>query len=585
MPTYFRLIKRVIWTSAAGLSAVAAFQTFGPEVPMTQSVAIAQDDLLSKTWAEIARHGGGTPTFQGIQSCVPCHNESIGEKTPFVTLNREFCALNEVSVFTDDKHRQAWELLKGQLGKQMQKILARSKGDSNYSVLKDKQCLACHANLPPDKDVADFPSLEFGVTCESCHGPSSVWEGPHDDPRWRKMSAQEKEQEWGMIDVRNPVRRAQQCFSCHIGNVQEGKVVTHEMYAAGHPPLPGIEIETFSEQMPAHWRTLTEKGEFKHREDYLAANFPEQGQKPLTDLTRTKSVIIGGTMALRETVKLFASQAVAEDSQAWPELAVFDCSACHHDLGAPSWRQKRGYGKSLPGRPQMFAWPEALVKLGIRQRSGDDDAAFQKDWDTYHGKIEELRRVLDRRPFGDPKAIQAVAMGDEGLVAWLDQLAGDVFQSPVGQEDADRTLQTLVALPPETYPDFHSARQLVWAIRTIVSEMNTEMPKLAAAPEGEANKAAIDRGLRNLKTFYAWKVGERAAAEKKIDDLLTQLELTQKLRLVLPAGTGGAAYDEPPEELIGDQLPESLKAIGSYDPEWFRGQLQELAKTMNSASN
>jgi hypothetical protein len=115
--------------------------------------------------------------------------------------------------------------------------------------------------------------------------------------------------------------------------------------------------------------------------------------------------------------------------------------------------------------------------------------------------------------------------------------------------------------------------------------MNTEMPKLAAAPEGEANKAAIDRGLRNLKTFYAWKVGERAAAEKKIDDLLTQLELTQKLRLVLPAGTGGAAYDEPPEELIGDQLPESLKAIGSYDPEWFRGQLQELAKTMNSASN
>ena len=109
MPTYFRLMKRVIWTSAAGLSAVAAFQTFGPEVPMTQSVAIAQDDLGSKTWATI--RGSDTPSFQGIQSCVPCHNESIGEKTPFVTLSREFCALNEVSVFTDDKHRQAWELL------------------------------------------------------------------------------------------------------------------------------------------------------------------------------------------------------------------------------------------------------------------------------------------------------------------------------------------------------------------------------------------------------------------------------------------------------------------------------------------
>ena len=573
MPTSFRLMKRVFWTSAAGLSAVAAFQAFSPEMPVAQSLAVAQDATVS-----------ATPKYLGLASCVPCHSQALSANSVFVTSNREFCVLDEVSIFTGDKHRQAYELLEKDLGKHMQKILAQSKGDANYKVTTDKQCLACHANYRRDEDLMP-PGYEFGVTCESCHGPSSLWETPHKDPAWRKRSAAEKEQKYGMIDLRNPVRRAQQCFSCHVGNVQEGKVVTHEMYAAGHPPLPGIEIETFSDQMPSHWRTLTEKGEFKYREDYLAANFPGQGQKPLTDLTRTKSVIIGGTMALRETVNLFASQAVAQDSQAWPELAVFDCSACHHDLAAPSWRQKRGYGKSLPGRPQMFAWPEALVKLGIRQRSGDDDATFQKDWDAYHGKMEELRRVLDRRPFGDPKAIQAVAMGDDGLVAWLDQLANDVFQSSVRQKEAGRTLQTLVSLPPETYPDFHSARQLVWAIRSIVSEMNTEVPKFTAAPEGESSKESIDRALRNLKTYNAWKAGDRAAAEKKINDLLTQLELTQKLRLDLPAGTGGAAFDEPPEELIGKQLPESLKAVGGYDPEWFRGQLVELAKTMNSPSN
>ena len=62
-----------------------------------------------------------------------------------------------------------------------------------------------------------------------------------------------------MIDVRNPVRRAEQCFSCHIGNVEEGKLVTHAMYAAGHPPLPSIEIESFAKQMPRHWRYLDEK--------------------------------------------------------------------------------------------------------------------------------------------------------------------------------------------------------------------------------------------------------------------------------------------------------------------------------------
>src|SRR5207248_334113 len=42
-------------------------------------------------------------------------------------------------------------------------------------------------------------------------------------------------------------------------NVKEGKIVTHEMYAAGHPPLPGIEIATFGDALPRHWETLTEK--------------------------------------------------------------------------------------------------------------------------------------------------------------------------------------------------------------------------------------------------------------------------------------------------------------------------------------
>ena len=565
MPTSFRLIKRVIWSSAAGLSVMAAFQTFGPATSVTQSAAIAQDELASTT-----------PQFQGLRSCVPCHNESIADNNPFITMSREFCVLNEVSVFANDKHRQAYELLKGDLGLHMEKILAQSKGDPKYKVTTDKQCLACHANYRWKEGFDQPPLFEFGVTCESCHGPSSLWEGPHDDPRWRKISAEEKEKKYGMIDVRNPVRRAQQCFSCHIGNVQEGKVVTHEMYAAGHPPLPGIEIETFSQQMPTHWRTLHEKGEFKFRDDYIKSNFPGLEHSPLNDLAKTKSVIIGGTMALRETINLFASQALDQDSQAWPELAVFDCSACHHDLAAPSWRQKRGYGKSLPGRPQMFAWPEALVKLGIRQRAGDDEAAFKKDWDAYHGKMEELRRVLDRRPFGDPQAIQAVAAGDDGLVAWLDQLASDVFESPVGKEDAGRTLQTLVSLPPETYPDFHSARQLVWAIRTVLSEMNTDIPKFAAAPEGESEKESIDRALANLKIYSDWKAGDRAAAEKKVNELLAQLELTEKLRLDLPAGD---------KYVIAEQLPESLKAIGGYDPEWFRGQLQELAKSMSIPSN
>ena len=62
-----------------------------------------------------------------------------------------------------------------------------------------------------------------------------------------------------MTDLWDPVKRATKCASCHIGNPGEQKVVTHAMYAAGHPPLPGLETATFSDAMPRHWEYLREK--------------------------------------------------------------------------------------------------------------------------------------------------------------------------------------------------------------------------------------------------------------------------------------------------------------------------------------
>ena len=57
-----------------------------------------------------------------------------------------------------------------------------------------------------------------------------------------------------MRNLRDPVVRGDVCSSCHIGSAAEGKVVTHAMYAAGHPPLPNFELATFSRNLPQHWR-------------------------------------------------------------------------------------------------------------------------------------------------------------------------------------------------------------------------------------------------------------------------------------------------------------------------------------------
>lgn len=540
--THCPLLSRLV-LSVAGVVAVSAS-------------AIAQDS--DKPEAE----------FIGLGQCVLCHNQKLeAEDSPFVTLSREFCALTETEVFANDKHRQAFELLEGELGQHMQRILASAWNKPDYKVAEDQACLSCHAGW--NQGDPKPPTFEYGVTCESCHGPGSLWRDPHIDPKWRTTHPGEKS-DWGFIDVRNPMSKAKLCYSCHIGNVQEGKLVTHEMYAAGHPPLPGIELETFSSQMPLHWRTLQQKGEFKHRAEWIAANHEGVDHNPLEDLAETKSVIIGGVMALRETLNMFGSQAHHGEGEHWPELAVFDCSACHHDLSAPAWRQVRGYGTTVPGRPQIFAWSTALLKLGIRQRAGDDDEKFEADWHAAHGKLEELRRALDRRPFGVPQDIHAITHGDDGLIAWLDQLAEDVFKQPLGKTDAERALKTLATLPEEDYPDFNSARQLLWAIRTIQAELNSDLPEFASAPEGETTKKSVERAVANLKKFHVWRDGKRAAGQKQIDDLLEQMKFKGKLRLTLPAGD---------EYVIAEQLPQSLKAIAEYNPKWFRKQLAELSAT------
>src|SRR5262249_6382040 len=147
---------------------------------------------------------------------------------------------------------------------------------------------------------------------------------------------EQKEAEGGMTDMWNPAKRGRVCASCHVGNAEEGKVVTHAMYAAGHPPLPSFETATFGDAMPRHWKLLKEKPAAVQR---LLQYDPEELEQ--------SHVVVGGAVAeFRQAMSMLAVQAkkcaeaAAESSL---DLAQYDCYACHHELRAPGWRQKRGY--------------------------------------------------------------------------------------------------------------------------------------------------------------------------------------------------------------------------------------------------
>jgi hypothetical protein len=391
--------------------------------------------------------------YLGIRKCKLCHDRKQQEDPLDQELGlTEFVKLGEFHTWYDrDKHARAHRSLTDAPGRQMGKYLG-------FDVAKDTRCLSCHATLyggalPPE------PELRFGVTCEGCHGAAGRWFLPHMDPPWRVRSSPEKEQ-LGMLDLRQPARRARQCFSCHVGNAGEGKTVTHDMYAAGHPPLPGVEVETFLDTMPPHWMALGEKKDSIKR---LLRYDPR-------DLPAVKSLVIGGVLALREAVNFFGSRMSAAESRA--DFALYDCYGCHHDLKLPSWRQERGY-RGIPGRPQLSDWPHALVRLAIFHTSRDSET-YQKKSGELRARIRRLDDAVAAKPFGDPEKLgdpkaRTGAVGE--VIAWLDGLIVEVAASRLDHGAAARLLHRLTLMDDRPDPDYDSARQIAWAMVRLYSQV------------------------------------------------------------------------------------------------------------------
>ena len=167
--------------------------------------------------------------YLGVDRCERCHQAPT--QSDIDKRLTDFVLLNESKVWSQDIHSRAYQLIdpaNSPLSKQICDKLQIA------DVSQAQQCLSCHSNWLTGHERP--PTYQRGVACESCHGPSEKWDMPHSLPEWRKKTVAEKDAA-GMVDVRNPVRRAEQCFGCHIGNAAEGKIITHDMYAAGHPPL------------------------------------------------------------------------------------------------------------------------------------------------------------------------------------------------------------------------------------------------------------------------------------------------------------------------------------------------------------
>jgi hypothetical protein len=579
--------------------------------------------------AAVAQDVWKTGRFDGAGSCMGCHTQPTAQRLESL----DFVLLTEYATWkTQDKHALAFLALKNDRSKRIGRIL---KCDD---VSKDEKagCLNCHAmNFPKERLSTDF-LIEDGVSCGGCHGPSEQWLGPHAKQDWRKKTPDEK-YALGMHNLRDPIQRAELCASCHVGNAAEGKVVTHVMYAAGHPPLPPIEIATFSKNEPQHWRDAKDVPYFQKdaaaREKYF-------GTREIDGL-QSKYALIGCAVVLRDFMHLVADRAKpqgpvpslrnwpelrlsesgkvasnvetslsAPPAPRWPEIATaqLDCFSCHHDLRLPSWRQQNGYGYFIDGRrsisvaagrPRVRLWPLASAEVEARHAYSDDQPL-----DDLGKQLQLLARSSDAEPFADP---QKLATAGRGISEWCANVSKGLMTKGYDSKSLQSSMTNVCKSAAANLDDYESARQLASLLQVMASESKqqgneSEIRAILGQMSSELNLQPYsqrpERQKLVMKVIAGFIDGDQSKGMSEFLEALKHPNDLEMQRRLVKNGYLRAIQSEVDNRKLGDklgeestlkelqklsdsELAEALQKVNDYDPSKFKSQLQRLSELLS----
>ena len=509
--------------------------------------------VLGVTGGESHAQGDPPPhrAMVGFTACLGCHGRSRNNKgsddLPLPSPSGDWILDNEVRTWSGkDKHKQAYAVLFNKRSVDMGRLM------DIKAVHRDKRCLSCHTGYPQalmpsvkqnlvDETWHRNTDVSFGITCEGCHGAGGDlastggardgWFRLHLPPLnpkrpWRFLDPKTKWEQHGYVDVRTPSSKARLCGTCHIGDAAKGRVVTHEMYAAGHPPLPGFEVATFAAQMPAHWRsvaTKSDRGPRKSRSEFLAKTadpFFSSDTYRIDALHRTQSMLVGALVALAQSLELTAglSQQATDGSGTWPELSQFECYACHHDLKVPAWRQRRANPVGVPGRPVLREWATVLARVALEKSK--QRAEFDSQW-------RQVQVVLAKTPFGSRPEL---ARTTSATARWLTDQATQLERRPLTREDGRRVLLGLARVGSAGGFDYESSRQLVWACEVVFGELG----------HGDAKELKALREAGHVLTF----------PQRPVEDVEPGLFESR----------------QGPETTVRVDLSKLLPPIGNFDP-------------------
>lgn len=309
----------------------------------------------------------------GVASCsaAACHNAG----------GIQGSARNEYGTWAShDRHAQAYSVLFDERSRRIQNNL-----DPKLNAHENTLCLKCHVSqdheterLSPGFEVAD------GVHCENCHGAAQGWLTQHYLPGWGVASDAAKSR-WGFKNTKSLLVRAQSCVECHVGSPRTGADVNHDLIAAGHPRL-NFEFSNHLALYPRHWSLSADKQRYP---DFEA-----------------RAWAIGQVVSAKQALVLLAWRA---EHAPWPELAEYNCFACHQALRSETRRNQPHSPERPLGRPGWNRWYLGLLP----KLDGDEELGL--------GRLQELMGALGSKPEKVVQEARAVAGRLDTMIDILDR--------------------------------------------------------------------------------------------------------------------------------------------------------------------
>ena len=362
-----------------------------------------------------------------------------------------------------DSHAKAFQSL---LGPQGRSIAAKLKIGPAESA---KICLDCHADNVPEARRAKTFLLTDGIGCEACHGGAERWISSHTSSRGNYR----QDIRDGMYPTADLSDRAALCLSCHYGT--SDKFATHSIMAAGHPRL-SFELDTFLALEPVHYRI--DDGYRRRKPSFTGAQVWSRGQ------------------LLATQAELLALQSpMITAAHTFPELALFNCTACHDtSMHRLEWRARQLTGDMRAGTVPIN---DANLRMSwaIARTLSEVDGA----------RIQNLAQALQHSVAADPRQIAAAS-------AQLRSALSEILAKVADERAALRPRALLDSVIQEgidgEYRDYLGAEQAVMAMDLLLNESKL----------GGTSKAQLDELYRLLKSDETYRSADFTAALKVLRD-------------------------------------------------------------------